>query len=236
VDELNTDPDLFDATAELGAALRSALSAAVSTAVPAALLREAAAGIRRATDHLVSRQRPAWELSPLDDMDAGVRVFNPVLGPGNGLAVPLRFEQDGDTVVARTSLGRVYEGPPTFVHGGVTALLMDQVLGHGAIVAGRWGMTVQLDLRYRRPVPLHTPLRLTSRVSEAAGRRTTVTGTVTTEEDPDVPLVEATGVFVTPSLSTSSNYFGRVRTAAGGPTNGHLGRQTPERGIAEAAG
>lgn len=235
MDEHATDPDLLDATADLGAALRAALSAAVSTAVPAALRREAAADIRRATARLSAEQRPAWELSPLDDMDRGVRVFNPVLGPGNGVAVPLRFEQDGDGVLARTTLGQVYEGPPTFVHGGVSALLMDQVLGHGAIVAGRWGMTAELTLRYRRPVPLHTPLRLTSRMSEASGRRTTVLGAIATEEDPDVPLVEATGIFVTPKVETSTAYFGSVRTAAGGSTNGHLGGAAHEPDVGGVA-
>lgn len=135
--EPGTDPDLFAATAELGAALRDALAAAVSTSASPAALQEAAARIRQASTPLSAEQRPGSVLSPLDDMERGVRVFGPVVGEGHGFAVPLRFEPHGSGVLTRATLGRVYEGPPTYLHGGVAAMLMDQVLGQGAIVAGR---------------------------------------------------------------------------------------------------
>jgi acyl-coenzyme A thioesterase PaaI-like protein len=226
MDDLGTDADLRDATTELGAVMRAALAATVSTAASPDALRTAAAEIRAAIEPLQTHQRPASVLSPLDDMERGVRVFSPVLGEGHGFAVPLRFEQKDDTVLARVTLGQIYEGPPTLLHGGVAALLMDQLLGEGAIIAGRWGMTVGLTLRYRRPVPLHTPLLLTSRMSEGVGRRTTVTGTIATEEAPDTALVEATGIFVSPSPQASAAIFAAVRTASGEPADGRLGLRT----------
>lgn len=195
-----TDADLFDAVTDLGEALRRALEASVSTSASPDSLRAAAADVRRATHLLAASPRPRSELSPLDNMSRGVRVFNPVHGVGSGMAVPLRFEARDDHVVARTRLGQLYEGPPTYVHGGFSAMLMDQVLGHAAIVAGRRGMTADLQLRYRRPVPLHAPLRLTGRVAGVNGLRTTVMGTIAMERAPDSALVEATGVFVSPSL------------------------------------
>ncbi len=221
-DDLATDHALLEATVGLGAALRAALAASVSTSAPVAALREAADDIRKATALLQAQLRPASQLSPLDDVERGIRVFNPVLGHGNGMAVPLHFEHDGERVVARATLGRVFEGPPTFLHGGMSAMLMDQVLGEAAIQAGRWGLTVRLDLQYRGPVPLHTPLRLTSWIAETSNRRTTVTGTIATDSEPDVPLVEATGIFVTPSGQTLASYFRTVRTASGRETDFRL--------------
>jgi acyl-coenzyme A thioesterase PaaI-like protein len=167
--------------------------------------------------------RERSDLPAVDDMSRGIRVFNPVVGVGNGLAVPLRYAPDGDGVLARAVLGQVYEGPPTFLHGGIAALLMDQVLGYAAIVADRWGMTVDLQLRYRRPAPLHTPLRLTGRVSGIDGRRTTAVGAIAAEEAPDVALVEATATFVSPSPEATARYFAAVRTADGAPADGRLG-------------
>ncbi|GAA0220867.1 PaaI family thioesterase [Cryptosporangium japonicum] len=207
----------------MGDALRAALTAAATAVASPAELRKAAAAIRDAIEPLTEEVRSPATLSPLDDMGRGIRMFNPVVGPGNGFALPLRFEPDGDGVLARATLGPVHEGPPTFVHGGVSALLMDQILGQGAIVTGRWGMTAELTLRYRRPVPLHTPLLLTSRMAGAAGRRTTVTGAITTEAEPEVVLVEAMGLFVSPSEAKTASYFGTVRTASGGETDGRLG-------------
>lgn len=78
-------------------------------------------------------------------------------------------------------------------------------------------------MRYRLPVPLDTPLRLTGRMTESGGRRTTVVGTIATEDDPERSLVEATGVFVSPSEATSGTYFGAVRTASGRQADGRLG-------------
>jgi acyl-coenzyme A thioesterase PaaI-like protein len=218
--------DLLDAVTELGEALRGALASSVSTAASPAALRQAARDVRRAGELLAATPRPRSQLSPLDDMSRGIRVFNPVVGIGSGIAIPLRYEREGEGVLSRTELGQAFEGPPTFLHGGVAALLMDQVLGYGAIVAGRWGMTVDLQLRYRRPVPLHTPLRLTGRVSDTSGRRTTVLGGIATEDAPDTLLVEATGIFVSPSATVSDQYFGTVRNAAGEPVDGRLGSPT----------
>jgi acyl-coenzyme A thioesterase PaaI-like protein len=217
--------ELLDAVADLGDALRQALEASTSTTAPAARLREAAAGIRALTAPLAALPRPRDELPAVDDMARAVRVFNPVVGVGSAIAAPLdiRPDPDGGGVLARAELGQRFEGPPTYLHGGISALLMDQVLGYAAIVADRWGMTVDLDVRYRRPVPLHTPLRLTGRVAAAEGRRTTVVGVITTDEAPGVALVEATAIFVSPSAEVTARYFGGVRTAGGGTTSGRLG-------------
>lgn len=217
--------ELLDAVADLGDALRQALEVSTSTIVPAAELREAAAGIRALTAPLAAHPRPRDELPAVDDMTRALRVFNPVVGVGSAIAAPLdiRPDPEGGGVLARAVLGQRFEGPPTYLHGGISALLMDQVLGFAAIVADRWGMTVDLDVRYRRPVPLHTPLRLTGRVAAAEGRRTTVVGAITTDEAPEAALVEATAIFVSPSPQVTARYFGGVRTAGGGPTSGRLG-------------
>lgn len=51
---------------------------------------------------------------------------------------------------AEFALGATYEGPPGFVHGGVCALILDQVMGEAAAAAGYPGMTAGLTLRFHR--------------------------------------------------------------------------------------
>ena len=60
---------------------------------------------------------------------------------------------NGD-VWADFHLGAAYEGPPGLVHGGVSALVLDQVLGEAAGAGGKPGMTGTLTLRYRQGTPL----------------------------------------------------------------------------------
>src|SRR4051794_10918210 len=140
-----------------------------------------------------------------------------VLVPG-GRSVdppPLEIRRENGGVVAEGTLGAAYEGPPGFLHGGMSGLLMDQLLGAAAISAGLWGMTVRLELDYRGPVPLRTPLVLRARVTEDAGRKTVATGTIAPAEAPDRVLVEARGVFVAPRPDRLADYFGQVTDASG---------------------
>jgi acyl-coenzyme A thioesterase PaaI-like protein len=101
-----------------------------------------------------------------------------------------------------------YEGPPTYAHGGVSALLLDHMLGYATTASGHPGMTVALHTDYRAPVPLRTPLRLTARVTEVTGRKVTARGLITTVAEPDVVLVEAIGTFVAMRPEQARQLFG----------------------------
>ena len=54
----------------------------------------------------------------------------------------------------------IYEGPPGIVHGGFLALVFDCVLQQLNCDLGLAGKTATLNLRYRRPTPLLTKLRI----------------------------------------------------------------------------
>lgn len=209
------DGDLMAAVTELGDALRALVDTSVRTTVDAGELRAAATQARGITARLGASVRPGTQLPVLDDPVAFRRVYNPVTGVGSALAPPLDMRRDGDGVVGTAVLGPAYEGPPGYLHGGMSGLLMDQVLGHAAIAAGLWGMTVRLELDYRRPVPLETPLVLRGRVVEDSGRKTVVTGCIALAAAPDEPLVEARGVFVAPRPDRQEAYFGAITDASG---------------------
>jgi acyl-coenzyme A thioesterase PaaI-like protein len=209
------DTDLMAAVTELGTALRELVDASVLTTLPADQLRAAAADARAVTARLAAAQRPVTQLPVLDDPLVFRRVYNPVSGVGSALAPPVRIRRVEGGVVGEALLGPAYEGPPGYVHGGMSSLLMDQLLGSAAIAAGLWGMTVRLEVDYRRPVPLSTPLTMRAQVTEAAGRKCVVTGTIATAAAPDRTLVEARGVFVMPREELRADYFGAITDASG---------------------
>jgi acyl-CoA thioesterase FadM len=181
---------------ELGEALRELVELAATTEVPADELRQAAALIRQAIGPLGKEVRHREQLPAADDLLAGIRMYNPVTGTGSALSPPLRIEVVDGAVVGWCTLGLAFEGPPMYGHGGVSALLLDQMLGYATTASGHPGLTVELTSRYLAPVPLQTPLRLTAEVTNVDGRKVNARGTIATVEEPDRILVEAAGTFV----------------------------------------
>jgi acyl dehydratase len=209
------------AIAELGEALRDLVGQASATEVPENVLREVAAQVKQAAILLGRRTRRLRDLPGADDLLGGFRMYNPVTGSGSGLAPPLHIDVTGNAVVGTCTLGLAFEGPPTFAHGGVSAMLLDQLLGYATSAAGHPGMTVKLETRYLAPVPLQTQLRLTAEVSEVNGRRVTVRGVITTAAEPDTVLVEASGTFVGLRAEQAARLFGGVQPDATDPLVAH---------------
>jgi len=198
------------AVAELGAELRTLADLVTRTEVGADVLRDCARRLREVAPSLRERIRGITEPASVDDLMGGVRMFNPVIGAGNPIAPPMRVEIGEDGAEGWCTLGHAYEGPPMYGHGGVSAMLIDQLLGHAAAASGHPGVTTDLSVRYRRPVPLDVPLRIWGRVTEAEGRRVSAVGGITTADRPDVPLVEAEARFARLRPDQAGRLFGRL--------------------------
>jgi acyl-coenzyme A thioesterase PaaI-like protein len=203
------------ATTELARVLRELIEVSVTTTVAPDEVRAAADLARAATQRLAASRRPASQLPALDDPATGRRVYSPVTGVGNGIAPPLVLRREDDGVVGEATLGVAYEGPPSYVHGGMSALLMDQVLGSAAAAAGVWGMTAHLELDYRGPLPVGERLLLRGRVVENDGRKSRIEGSIALATAPERVLVEARGLFVMPRKEKLEAYFGSITDASG---------------------
>lgn len=194
-------------------AVRDLVDAVVRTRVPDAELSD----VREEVEQLVARLRR--EQLPgahgvRFDADGGFRNYgNPVVGRGNAIARPLDVHREDDGAVwAETTLGAAYEGPPGLVHGGVSAMLLDQLLGEAAAAGGRPGMTGTLSLRYRVGTPLG-PIRLEAKVEEVRGIKTVVRGrilAVPAEGGEQVVCVEAEGLFILPRWARERTLPGPV--------------------------
>jgi acyl-coenzyme A thioesterase PaaI-like protein len=73
-----------------------------------------------------------------------------------------RLDCADDAAVGTVTFPVCYEGPPGIVHGGFLAVFFDCVLQQLNCDLGLAGKTTNLAVRYRRPTPLLTPLRVTA--------------------------------------------------------------------------
>ncbi len=63
-----------------------------------------------------------------------------------------------------------HQGYPGLAHGGIAAAALDEAMGWAMYAAGAWAMTARLEVKYRRPLPLGRPLRVTAEVVRDRGR------------------------------------------------------------------
>ncbi len=176
-----------------------ALIAATVTAVPpheaVVRARAAVADALAALRPYVPREAPPrYPTSGFDPMDpASFMPYDPVMGPLSPLAPPIRFAWEPPKAVGTVAFPTPYEGPPGCVHGGVIAAAFDQVFNVANVLRGAAGPTARLELRYRRPTPLHTTLRFEGWQVEVAGRRIRTAGRLLAGDE---VTVEAEGLFV----------------------------------------
>lgn len=161
-----------------------------------------AEAVTKELELLTERLRAAYKPGAFGaELDEGHRVRNhgnTVVGLRNPCAALLGehgvvWGENG----ARASfhLNALYEGPPGLVHGGVSALILDQLLGEAGAAAGSPGMTGRLTLSYRRPTPLGD-LSAEAWVESTDGTKTVIKGHLK-DADGNV-TVEAEGLFILP--------------------------------------
>ena len=199
-----------EAVVELGEALRDLTSSAIGSEVAVHVLRQVADDARELAATLAQKQRRLDEPSSVDDLRRGQRLFNPVVGLGNPIAPPMHVEIADGAAIGSCTLDWRYEGPFTYAHGGVSALLLDQIMGYAAAAAGHPGVTGKLEVRYRATIPLGQPLQLRARLIDVLGVRAAIRGSISLATNPDVALVEAEGKFLALRPEQATRLFGGI--------------------------
>lgn len=121
--------------------------------------------------------------------------MSPVMGNSNALAPPLHIWQADGRIHGHVTVDWGYEGPSNSVHGGVVALLFDQLLGFGQRISGTAGPTGYLTVRYHHPTPLNKPLRMVANVDRIEGRKKFLLGEIWAD---GVCTASCEGVFIIP--------------------------------------
>jgi acyl-coenzyme A thioesterase PaaI-like protein len=179
----------------LADSVRALVDATIRTEVDAATVAEVTRDIDAAVSRLRERQIDgAFGVRVATD-GQGISWGNAVIGVRNALAPPVHTHRDeSGRVSADFHLGAAYEGPPGHVHGGVSALILDHLLGEAASPDQKPRFTGSITVRYLRATPLGA-LHVEAVRTRTDGVKTYCTGTIA---DAEGITVEAEGVFITP--------------------------------------
>jgi uncharacterized protein (TIGR00369 family) len=96
-----------------------------------------------------------------------------VCGRKNPVGLYMTFHDNGeDEVVSEYTVPEHYQGYPGIVHGGVIAAMLDEVVGRVSMIGDphHFMMSVKLNILYRQPVPIATPLRVSGKIVRLRGR------------------------------------------------------------------
>jgi len=89
-----------------------------------------------------------------------------------------------------------HEGGPDVAHGGWTAAVLDDCLGHVPLLNGTLSVTAELTISYVKPVPVGRPLKVRGWVDHREGSRWYIRGEMTLQPSGAV-LARASGIWVT---------------------------------------
>lgn len=119
-----------------------------------------------------------------------------VCGRDNPLSLKARFyDLDGGELLGVFDVREVHQSYPGRVHGGVVTAMLDESIGR-AMAAGdatAFGVTVELNVKFRKPVPISPDLRVLARVTT----------------DPTKRLYEGTGEIVLEDGTVAAEAWGR---------------------------
>jgi acyl-coenzyme A thioesterase PaaI-like protein len=190
-DEVEVERALYGPFAQ---AIRELVDAGIRTTVPEDEIRRAQADIEAITARLRTSQIEGTYGVRFRSDGRGRAWGNAVVGIRNAVAPPLTITPDERGVHSDFHLGAAYEGPPGCVHGGVLALVLDQLLGEAAGAGGKPGMTGTLTLTYRRLTRLGD-LQTSAWIEKVDGIKTWARGEIV---GPEGVTVEAEGLFILP--------------------------------------
>ena len=123
-----------------------------------------------------------------------------VCGVNNKVGLKLRFYQTGPgEITVEHTVPETYQGYPGIVHGGVTASMLDEVLGRVHMGSDpqepNFMYTAKLSVHYRKPVPTGVKLKIVGRAGKRKKRSAVSTGAI---YGPDEELLaEAEAILVT---------------------------------------
>jgi len=120
-----------------------------------------------------------------------------VCGEANGFGLHTRFfELDNGELLGVFDPAEHHQSYPGRLHGGVSSALLDETIGRAINITDKdaWGLTVELTVRFRKPVPLDSEVRAIGRITRDTRRLFEGTGEILLADG--TVAVEATGKYM----------------------------------------
>lgn len=131
-----------------------------------------------------------------------------VCGESNPAGIHVRFyEQEDGSLLARFTAQEPHQGYPGRMHGGVITAVLDETIGRAIMIRygeAVWGVTGELNVRFRRPVPLEVELTAVGRITHETSRLFEGTGEL---HLPDGTVAaEASGKYIKLDISKIADF------------------------------
>ena len=121
-------------------------------------------------------------------------------GKNNPYGLKLKFEWDGKTASAVYIPSPKHQGWSGYLHGGVTACILDEAMGWASLYSGFHSVTAKLQVRYRQMMPVDKIYRVTCSITRQT-KRLIETRAALTGQDGEI-FVEGTSTqFIVKSAS-----------------------------------
>lgn len=123
-----------------------------------------------------------------------------ICGKDNPKSLGVRWNlMEDHSISAQVTLNLSQQGPPGFAHGGASAALLDEAMGSSVWAAGHQVVSVNLQVNYHKPLPLHQPIWVNASIEKTEGRAIHTNSSISLEDG--TILVTGHGVYVeTPYL------------------------------------
>ena len=83
------------------------------------------------------------------------------------------FELDNNELLAIFKPRGEHQSYPGRLHGGIISTILDETIGRAIMIQSEgdiWGVTVDLQIRFKKPVPLDEELRVIGRITKDSNR------------------------------------------------------------------
>jgi acyl-coenzyme A thioesterase PaaI-like protein len=120
-----------------------------------------------------------------------------VCGTENTAGLQARFfELEGGELLGVFTPRDEQQGYPGRLHGGIASALLDETIGRAVSIGdpSTFGVTLELTVRFRKPVPLDSDVRAIGRITSDPGRIFEGTGEIVLEDG--TVAVEASGKYM----------------------------------------
>lgn len=143
-----------------------------------------------------------------------------VCGVENASGLGARFfELEGGELLGVFRPLEAHQGYPGRLHGGIASTLLDETIGRAINISdqGVWGVTVELTVRFRKPVPIGGEVRALGRITKDSSRLFEGAGEIMLDDG--TVAVEASGKYMKMPIDRivdgdfSSNWFADEREA-----------------------
>lgn len=111
-----------------------------------------------------------------DQMCIGCGSRNP-----QGLHLTFELDVEHQRITTRWTPQKVHQGYTDIVHGGMTALVLDELMGNLLWKLQRPSVTAELTVRFRQPACVGQPLVCEAHIDSEARRQVWMTATAKTE-------------------------------------------------------